>query len=47
MDRSIKPLGAFVALCRVLAVREEGSEKYIRSDHAGMLSNEMPLKGLH
>lgn len=47
MDRSIKPPGVFVALCRVFAVREEGSKKYIRSDHTGKLSNEMPLKGFH
>lgn len=47
MDRRIKPLGVFVALCRVFAVRDKGSEKYVGSDHAGMLSNEMPLKGFH
>lgn len=47
MDKSLKPLGAFVALCRVFVVRVEGSEKYTGSDHTGMLSNKMPLKGFH
>lgn len=46
MDGSIKPPGVFVALCRVFVVRE-GSEKSMRSDHADVLSNEMPLKGFH
>lgn len=45
MDRSIKPLGEFVTLCGVFAVREEGSERYMRPDHAGVLSDKMPLKG--
>lgn len=47
MDRSIEPLGVFVALCRVFAVRDEGSEKYMGSDHGSMLINKMPLEGFH
>lgn len=33
MDRSIKPLDVLVASYRVFAVTEEGSEKYMWSDH--------------
>lgn len=46
MDRHINYL-VYLWYRRVCAVRDECAERQKGSDHVGMLSYEMPLRGFH